>query len=214
MVRYADDFVIFAKSKKEIMEVYKILEPYLNERGLILAEDKTRITHLNEGFNFLGFNCRRYKDRISRIKPSKESIKKFIDKIREIFKTTHGNNVDTLISRSIPVIRGTANYWRHSVIYDVFSSMDKYLWDKIYKFLRRLHPNKSWKWIKNRYFTYHEDDYGHKSNWVLTDPKSGRFLMKMGWFKYRNYIMIKHDYSPYDRTKIDYFDNRKNNYYF
>ena len=214
IVRYADDFVIFAKSKKEIMEVYKILEPYLNERGLILAEDKTRITHLNEGFNFLGFNCRRYKDRISRIKPSKESIKKFKEKIGEIFKTAHGNNVDTLIYRLIPVIRGTANYWRHSVIYDVFSSMDRYLWDKIYKFLRRLHPNKSWKWIKNRYFAYHEDDYGHKSNWVLTDPKSGRFLMKMAWFRYRNYIMIKHDYSPYDRTKIDYFENRKNNYYF
>ena len=58
-VRYADDFVIFAKSKKDIMKVYELLEPYLNERGLILAEDKTRITKLSEGFNFLGFNCKK-----------------------------------------------------------------------------------------------------------------------------------------------------------
>ncbi|MBQ3298642.1 MAG: group II intron reverse transcriptase/maturase [Bacilli bacterium] len=213
-VRFADDFVIFAKSKKDIMKVYKLLEPYLNERGLILAEDKTRITKLSDGFNFLGFNCRRYKDRVSRIKPSKESIKKFKEKLDGIFKSTHGDNVDTLIFRLIPVIRGTALYWRHSVIYDVFSDMDNYLWNKIYKFLRRMHPNKNWKWIKNRYFIYYRDDYGHESNWVLSDPKSGKFLMKMSWFKYREYVMIKHDYSPYDRTKIDYFKNRKDNYYF
>lgn len=213
IVRFADDFVVFAKSKEDIMRVYELLEPYLNERGLILAEDKTRITHLNEGFNFLGFNCRRYKDRITRIKPSKESIKKFKDNIREIFKDAHGNNVDKLIFRLIPLIRGTANYWRYSVIHDVFSDMDYYLWNKIYKFLRRMHPNKNWGWIKSRYFTYHEDDYGHRSNWVLTDPKSDRFLMKMSWFRHRDYIMIKHDYSPYDRTKIDYFKNRKDNYY-
>ena len=92
--------------------------------------------------------------------------------------------------------------------------MDYYLGNKIYRFLRRLHPNKGWKWIKNRYFTYHKDDYGHTSKWILTDPKSGRFLIKMSWFKHRDYIMIKHDFSPYDRTKIEYFENRKENYYF
>ena len=214
VVRYADDFVIFAKSKKNILKVYELLEPYLNERGLTLAKDKTRITHLNDGFNFLGFNCRRYKDNVSRIIPSKESIKKFKDKLREIFKSSHGNNIDALIARLIPVIRGTANYWRYSASYKTFSDMDYYLGNKIYRFLRRLHPNKGWKWIKNRYFTYHKDDYGHTSKWILTDPKSGRFLIKMSWFKHRDYIMIKHDFSPYDRTKIEYFENRKENYYF
>ncbi len=213
VVRYADDFVIFAKSKKKIMKVYELLEPYLSERGLILAEDKTRITHLSKGFDFLGFNCRRYKDGVSRIKPSKESIKKFKEKINEIFRVSHGNNVDTLIFRLIPVIRGTALYWRYSVIYEIFHDMDFHLWNKTYKFLRRMHPNKSWKWIKNRYFTYHTDDYGHVSKWLLKDPKSGRFLMKMSWFKHRDYIMIKHNYSPYDRTKLDYFENRKDKYY-
>lgn len=213
MVRYADDFVIFAKSKEDIMKVYELLKPYLNERGLTLAKDKTKITHLNEGFDFLGFNCRRYKDRVSRIKPSNESIKKFKEKIGEVFKTANGNNVSALIGNLAPVIRGTANYWRYSTIYDVFAKLDYYLWNKTYKFLRRLHQNKSWKWIKGRYYTYRKDDYGHISNWVLKDPNSDVFLMKMSWFRHRDYIMIKHNYSPYDRTKIDYFNNRKDNYY-
>ena len=213
MVRYADDFVIFAKSKEDIMKVYELLKPYLNERGLTLAKDKTKITHLNEGFDFLGFNCRRYKDRVSRIKPSNESIKKFKEKISEVFKTANGNNVSALIGNLTPVIRGTANYWRYSTIYDVFAKLDYYLWNKTYKFLRRLHQNKSWKWIKGRYYTYRKDDYGHISKWVLKDPNSDVFLMKMSWFRHRDYIMIKHDYSPYDRTKIDYFNNRKDNYY-
>ena len=63
-------------------------------------------------------------------------------------------------------------------------------------------------WIKNRYFTYHTDDYGHVSKWLLKDPKSGRFLMKMSWFKHRDYIMIKHNYSPLDKSKSDYFRQR------
>jgi RNA-directed DNA polymerase len=214
LVRFADDFVIFAQSKEDIMKVYEILKPYLNERGLVLAEDKTKITHLSHGFDFLGFHCRRYKDNISRIKPSKESIKKLKLKISDTFKECYGNNVETLIQKLNPIINGAARYWCHSVIYDIFPNIDKYIWIRTSKFLRRLHPNKSWKWLINRYFPYFKDKYGHESKWVLTDPKTGKFLMKMYWYKYKSYIMVKHDYSPYDRNKVDYFENRKVNYHF
>ena len=73
MSRYADDFLIFAKTNEDIEKVPKLLENYLNERGLILSEEKTKITHLSEGFNFLGFNFKQYNDGISRIRPSKDS---------------------------------------------------------------------------------------------------------------------------------------------
>lgn len=80
VVRYADDFLIFSQSKDEIMEAFELLKTYLDERGLILSEDKTHITHISEGFDFLGFNCRRYNDGVSRTKPSKDSIKRFVRK--------------------------------------------------------------------------------------------------------------------------------------
>lgn len=211
--RYADDFLVFAQSKEDIEKVPILLEQYFKERGLILSEEKTFITHLSEGFNFLGFNFRRYPDNVSRIKPSKDSINKFKDEVRYICKTSYGNNVGNLIDRLQPLIVGTANYWRYAVStgYEL-ADMDKFLWNKIYKFLRRLHPNKSWKWIKNKYFP-HYDDGEHRNNWVLTDPISGKTLDKMSWYKPRRYIMVKHDYSPYDGDKQEYFRNRHSKIY-
>ena len=170
VVRYADDFLVFAQSKDEIMEAFELLKPYLDERGLILSEDKTHITHISEGFDFLGFNCRRYNDGVSRTKPSKDSIRRFVEKIKDIFKSCHGHNINTLIKRLNPVIRGTANYWRHVVSKEIFSKLDHYLWNKSFRFLRRLHPNKGKRWIKDRYFPFYFDGK-HYGNWVLTDLK-------------------------------------------
>ena len=170
VVRYADDFLVFAQSKDEIMEAFELLKPYLDERGLILSEDKTHITHISEGFDFLGFNCRRYNDGVSRTKPSKDSIRRFVEKIKDIFKSCHGHNINTLIKRLNPVIRGTANYWRHVVSKEIFSKLDHYLWNKSFRFLRRLHPNKGKRWIKDRYFPFYFDGK-HYVNWVLTDLK-------------------------------------------
>jgi RNA-directed DNA polymerase len=113
MVRYADDFVIFAKSREDIEALYDILNPYLEDRGLTLAEDKTRITHISKGFDFLGFNFRRYKTFdgfIHLSKPSKESIRGFKSKVAEICRQMHGQSVDALIKRLNSLIIGTANY--------------------------------------------------------------------------------------------------------
>ena len=213
MSRYADDFLIFAKTKEDIGKVPELLENYLNERCLILSEEKTKISHLSEGFNFLGFNFKRYKDGVSRIKPSKDSLKKFKQEVDYIFKSSNGHNVGVLIRRLNPLIRGTANYWRYAISgIEVLSKMDNYIWNKTFNFLNRLHPNKSWKWIKNKYFTSHSDGI-HHSNWVLTDPVTGNTLEKMSWYNPRKYIMVKHDYSPYDSDKKDYFESRKHKFY-
>ena len=214
MVRYADDFVIFAKTKEDIMAIYDILNPYLKDRGLELAEDKTRITHISEGFDFLGFNFRRYETSNGLkhfCKPSQDSIKQFKSKIKEIFKHHNGHNVDELITRLNPVIRGTANYWKPSSAKTIFNAMDSYIWKKVYKFVRRLHPQKSWKWIKEKYFPFYYDGrfYG---NWILTGPKKGNTLIKMVWTPIRRHIMIQNNNSPYDKSKSDYFKKRENNY--
>lgn len=211
MVRYADDFVIFAQNRKDIEEVYDILKPYLEERGLTLAEDKTRITHISEGFDFLGFNFRQYDTKGGNkcfIKPSKKSIKSFKAKVRDRFRLFNGHNVDELIDNLNPLIIGTANFWRHVVSKKTFSNMDYYLWNKVYKFLRRLHPKKGWNWIKEKYFPRF-DNGKHKDKWVLTGSKTGRYLYKMSWTPIFRHSMIKNNYSPYDATKKEYFIKRE-----
>lgn len=210
VVRYADDFVIFARTKEDIEKVPKILENYLIERGLVLVKDKTKITHLSEGFDFLGFNFRQYntyKGLKCLIKPSKDSIRNFKVKISEIIRWNYGNNVDELINSLNPLIIGTANYWKPVVSKKIFSDMDYYIWNKIYKFLRRLHPNKGWKWIKRKYFPEFDDEY-HHGKWILTGPNEGNHLIKMNWTKIKRHRMITHNYSPYDKSKTDYFENR------
>ena len=210
MVRYADDFVILAKSRKDIEAIFDILNPYLEERGLKLAEDKTRITHISEGFDFLGFNFRRYKTFdgfIHLSKPSKDSIKEFKSKVSEICRQMHGQNVDALINRLNPLIRGTANYWKPSAAKKTFSDMDHYIWTKIFKSVKRLHPNKPMKWIKERYFPHYFDGK-HYGNWILTGPKENNTLTKMVWTPIRRHTMIQFNFSPYDKSKEEYFNKR------
>lgn len=210
--RFADDFLIFGQNKEDIEKIPILIEPYLIDRGLILSNEKSKIFNIFEGFNFLGLNFKYDKDGTARIRPSKDSIQKFKQEIDYICKTSHGDNIGTLIDRMNHVIRGTANYWRYAVStsYEL-ANMDHYIWNKTFKFLRRLYPNKGEIWIKNRYFPPYNDGK-HRSNWVLSDPKSDKILEHMSWFKPRRYVMVKHDYSPYDKDKIDYFESRKANF--
>ena len=211
MVRYADDFVIFAKSKEDIDAIPEILNPYLEERGLTLAEDKTHITHISDGFDFLGFNFRRYKTFdgfIHLCKPSKDSISRFKSKVAEICRQMHGQSVDALIKRLNPLIQGTANYWKPSSAKKTFTDMDHYIWTKIFKFVKRLHQNKSIKWIKKRYFPHYFDGK-HYGNWILTEPKEGNTLTKMAWTPIRRHVMIQFNFSPHDKSKEEYFNKRE-----
>jgi RNA-directed DNA polymerase len=211
VVRYADDFVIFANSKEDIEAIPEILNSYLEKRGLELAPDKTRITHILDGFDFLGFNFRRYRTSNGfkhLCKPSKDSIRQFKSKVSEICKQFNGHNVDSLIKRLNSLIRGTANYWKPHVAKDIFSAMDSYIWRKTYKFVRRLHSVKPWNWIKKRYYPFY-DDGKHYGNWILTGPKESNTLIKMVWTPIRRHAMIQYNHSPYDKSKSEYFDKRK-----
>lgn len=128
-------------------------------------------------------------------------------KVDEIVKNCYGSNVEVLINWLNPVIRGTANYWRHVVSKEVYYAMDAYIFKKVYRFLCRMHNNKGKRWINKRYFPYFSDGK-HSSKWVLTDPKTGVHLIRMGWTPIRRHIMIKHNYSPYDKDKTEYFKLR------
>ncbi len=208
VTKYADDFVIMCESKEDANGLYIKLKPYLETRGLELAMDKTKITHIEEGFDFLGFNIRKYKTHNgSKIltKPSKDSIKNAKRKISEKAKQLYGKNVQKLIGTLNPITLGTANYWSPTVAKKVFSEMDSYIWKVQYKFLRRLHPKKSWQWISKRYFK--PDKTGQSNNnWILTDPITNNQLKKVSWVPIKRHVLIKYDYSPFNKNLEDYFE--------
>lgn len=211
VVRYADDFVILCKSKEEAEEMYKKLEPYLNKRGLTLAEDKTRIVNIQEGFDFLGFNIRQYKSNKGMtllIKPSKASIKKVKESIKTAFQEFRGRPVGEIINKLNPIIRGTGNYWSSVVSKDIYKTIDHYIWLKVRKYLKVLHPKKPWKWRIKRYFK--SDVTGvSRDRWILTDPKNDKNqLMKMQWIPIERHQLIKYKNSPDDPSLKEYFSQR------
>ena len=127
VVRYADDFVIVCKTKADAESMYGKLTPYLNKRGLSFAEDKTKISHISEGFEFLGFNLRQYKTNNNMrlfIKPSIASIKKARQAIKDVFKQLRGRPVVDLIKKLNPIIRGIGNYWSSQVAKKIFGKID------------------------------------------------------------------------------------------
>ena len=168
MVRFADDLILTGSSKELLQkEVRPLLERFLTPRGLELSPEKTRITHVEEGFDFLGQHIRKWKGKLL-IKPSKKSKQAFLDKVRKIVKENKQAKTGNLIAQLNPVIRGWANYHRHVASKKTFSSVDDALFKCLWQWAKRRHPNKSRRWVKKKYFKSVQT-----RNWIFSGETSG-----------------------------------------
>jgi len=152
LIRYADDLVVTAMTKEIAEEVKELISQFLYERGLTLSEEKTTITHINNGFDFLGWTLRKFKGKLI-IKPSKKSVKALVGKLSDIIlKEGKAHTQDTLIIRLNQVLRGWTNYHRHVVASQTFSLLDNTMYHMLDRWAKRRHPNKGRRWIKDRYW--------------------------------------------------------------
>lgn len=159
VIRYADDFIVTGVSSRMLQgPIKRTVTAFLQERGLALNEEKTHITSLWEGFDFLGFNSKFYKNRykpnghIFQIKPAKRNIKKLKSKLKEVFRDKNLDVLD-LIQILNPILMGWANYFNKVISRKVFQHIDFYLWFKIMKWRKQKHPTWSGIDIYNKYFT-------------------------------------------------------------
>jgi hypothetical protein len=145
--------LVVTSTSKEVLEprVLPAIRRFMAERGLELAEEKTRITHLAEGFDFLGQNVRKYDGKLL-IRPARRSIKSLLEKVRGIIKGNASATQEALIQQLNPVIRGWAMYHRHVVAKATFSLIDLHVWRLLWKWATRGHPTKGARWVKRRYF--------------------------------------------------------------
>ncbi|WP_298013046.1 group II intron reverse transcriptase/maturase [uncultured Castellaniella sp.] len=152
IIRYADDFVVTGASKDVLeSQILPAIRRFMAERGLELSEEKTRITHIAQGFDFLGQNVRKYGD-LCLTMPAQKSIKSLLDKVRQIVNGNASITQETLIRLLNPVIRGWVMYHRHSVAKRAFSWIDAHIWRLLWNWAKRRHPNKGARWVKDRYF--------------------------------------------------------------
>ena len=156
LIRYADDMVACCHSRQQAEQVKARLAEWLDPRGLVFNEDKTRVVGLEEGFDFLGFNLRRYRrgNRPGKllIKPSAEAVRRIRKRLGDEARRLRGSNARAVIARLNPIIRGWAAYYRGVVSSKVFHALDAHVWWLVYRWARHRHSNKSKKWVASRYF--------------------------------------------------------------
>jgi RNA-directed DNA polymerase len=211
LVRYADDFIITGDTKELLEQKVKpLVSQFLAERGLMLSEEKTKITHINEGFDFLGFNVRKFGDTLL-TQPAKDRIKRMLSKVKYEIKRFRGDAQHELIMRLNPILNGWANYYKYSAASNVFRKADHQIFKKLWQWALRRHGNKCKGWIKDRYF--HKID---GRDWVFAvkkknEKKEEYYVPATILFhtKIQKYPQLKCDVNPFDPEWRQYLEKRR-----
>jgi RNA-directed DNA polymerase len=201
LVRYADDFIITGTSKEQLRhEVMPLVAQFLKERSLELSREKTRITHIDDGFDFLGQTIRRYPCGKVLVKPSRKSVRTFLDKIKETLRDAGSWTAGELIQRLNQQIKGWTMFHRHVASKHTFNRVDRRIFHMLRCWCRHRHRGKSWTWINRKYFRAS----GHR-HWIFTgtllNSKGKEIpipLMEAGRVAIRRYVKIRQDANPYD----------------
>jgi len=211
LVRYADDFIITGTSKVLLeYEVQPLVEQFLAERGLELSHEKTRITQVEDGFDFLGQTLKRQSNGKVLIKPSKRRVKTFLSKIQETIDNSGSKTAGDLIWRLNQQIKGWTMYHRFVVSRRTFAAVDNRIYWKLRRWCRKRHRNKSWKWIKKKYFQPAGGRSGVFSG-VIRDSKGKSWpiqLMAAQGVKTLRWLKIRSEVNPYDPAWELYLEER------
>jgi RNA-directed DNA polymerase len=207
--------VVFCESPEDAARVQERLLPqWLAQRGLSLSAEKTRIVHRTEGFDFLGFNVRHYRaPQTSRsgykllIKPSRKAVTEKRAELREVWRQRKGHNLQAVLSRLNPIIRGWANYYRSAVSSRVFNKMDHWRYRRAVRYVRHRHPEKSERWRMQRYWGQLNPE--RDEAWVFGDKRSGRYLLKFGWSRIVRHQLVRGTASPDDPSLREYWWERR-----
>ena len=214
LVRYADDWVLFCESEEDAQAARRQAQEWLQERGLRLSEGKTRIAHLTEGFDFLGFNIRHYHAPKTAksgykllIKPSKASVRKFKERMRHEWKDLNGHNAMEVLKRLNPILRGWANYFRIGVSKRTFEALDHWMFDRCARHIRSNHSRKGWRWCRSKYWGQLNPERADR--WVFGDKGTGAYLLKLSWTPIRRHVLVKGSASPDDPDLRSYWTERE-----
>src|SRR6266576_808026 len=208
-IRYADDFIVTARTKETLEQIVKpAVLAFLAERGLELSEQKTTITHIEAGFNFLGQNVRKYKNKLV-IKPAKDGLKALVQKTRECIKGMLGQKAETLIKTLNPIIRGWANYHRHVCSSEAFWTAERIIRYQLLCWARRTHPKKSYGWLKRKYFSAGGSFGFALRTWAATGENTVLRLYSIARTVLDWHIKVRGEANPYDPVYTEYFEQRR-----
>ena len=209
-MRYADDFIVTGATTELLEQKVKpALTAFLTPRGLALSEQKTVITHIGKGFNFLGHTVRKYGDKLL-TRPAKSSVKALQDKIGLCIHAALGLSQEALIRKLNPLLQGWANYYRNGAAKRTFEKLDHFIFGQLWRWAKRRHPTKSVTWRKTRYFSNGSKGWDFSVPIRLANGESKVLkLYRMASTKIQRHIKVRGKANPYDEQYTDYFQKRR-----
>jgi RNA-directed DNA polymerase len=195
--------IALCHSRDQAHEVKAALAEWLTPRGLTFNDDKTRIVSVDDGFDFLGFNVRRYPNGKLLITPSTTAVRRLRQRLRAEMRASRGANVGAVLRAINPIVRGWAAYYRTVVSSAIFHRLDDHLWKLAYKWATHSHQNKPKRWIMSRYFGRFNP--ARNDHWVFGDRDSGAYLRKFSWTRIVRHQLVKGTSSPDDPTLTGYW---------
>jgi len=209
VVRYADDFIVTARDKESLEAAQALIQAWMSKRSLELSAEKTVITSMEDGFDFLGFNSRHYDGKLL-IKPSKKKVLAFCKHLGEEIKNLSSVEQEVLIKKLNPILRGFAYYYKGVVSKETFGYIHHRIWQYLWRWAKRRHPNKNSKWIRKRYF---KTIKGNRWTFACTtSDRQGRdkelVLYQIASTAIERHTKVKGDASPDDPSLREYWDKR------
>lgn len=206
--------MVTSTTREEAERAIEQLIPWLAARGLTLSMEKTRIVHISEGFDFLGFTIRQYAAPYTkkrgvtlRCTPSRKSVRRVRERLRDAWMALRGHPAREVTARLNPIIRGWANYFRIGVSSRTFQALDDWMFQREVRYVKRTHPNKSWHWQRAQYWgPFHPQRNDH---WVFGDDRSGTMLLKFKWFHIYRHPLVTGTASPDDPALAAYWAERR-----
>ncbi|MDQ2166448.1 group II intron reverse transcriptase/maturase [Vibrio anguillarum] len=208
-IGYADDFVVTCSSKEVLVnDIKPLIAGFLAERGLALSEEKTKISHIDDGFDFLGFNHRKYKGKLL-IKPSKSNTLLFLRNLRGLIKKHATIPVNDLIKLINPKLRGWANYYRHCVAKQIFGYVGHKLFQALWHWAVRRHPTKSKDWVVHKYFLNRKGQWQFHGWQKIMNMDCHFNLFQIAKVPIERHVKIRSAATPFDPQYQEYLAKRK-----
>jgi RNA-directed DNA polymerase len=209
VIRYADDFVITGKTKELLIDTIKpAVEMFLTERGLTLSPEKTRITRIADGFDFLGQHPRKYNGKFL-TKPARSNYRTILTRIRELIRKFSARKTGDMIRALNPIIRGWSNYHRHIAAKASFAALDSQIYRYLRDWARRRHPHKGKRWLTKTY--WYSTPVSTYFSVIEKTPEGKRrvMLLHASSTKIERHIKIRGAANPFDPEYFDYFEQRR-----
>ena len=208
-IGYADDFVVTCSSKEVLVnDIKPLIADFLAERGLTRSVEKTKLTHIDDGFDFLGFNHRKYKGKLL-IKPSKSNTLLFLGNLRELIKKHATIPVNDLIKLINPKLRGWANYYRHCVAKQIFGYVGHNLFQALWHWAVKRHPTKSKDWVVHKYFLNRKGQWQFHGWQKVMNMDCLFNLFQIAKVPIERHVKIKSAATPFDPEYQEYLAKRK-----